>query len=142
MLRADADAQARGAISWQAADDLVDVDFFHAAGEGPPTNNNRSRDFQHQWVDFWGANHIKRVSGPRGSGAGLRARFRVKLRPGHVEPGDLILDPEYHPGRDRLTFGADLLRQGINGGVARSGAGLNQRPRPSGRPASQGTIPY
>ena len=36
LLRADADALARGTVSWQASDDAVDVDFFTAAGEGLP----------------------------------------------------------------------------------------------------------
>ena len=84
----------------------MDVDFFHAAGEGLPINFNRTRKFRHQWVDFWRFNHIKGVSGPRGSGSGLRVRFKGKLQPGQVEPVDLVLDPEFHPGRDGLTVGA------------------------------------
>jgi len=142
LLRADADALARGTVFWQETDDLVDVDFFTAAGEGPPTNNRWTREFQHQWVDFWGSNHIKRVSGPRGPGSGPRVRFKGKLRPGRVEPVDLILDPEYHPGRDRLTVGADLLRQGIHANAARSGQGQNQRPKQSGPSPKDGTLPF
>jgi len=142
LLRADADALARGTVFWQESDDLVDVDFFSAAGEGPPTNNSRTRELQHQWIDFWGSNHIKRVSGPRGTGSGLRVRFKGKLRPGRVEPVDLILDPDYHPGRDRLTVGADLARQGINANAARSGPGQNQRPKQSGRSPNDGTLPF
>ncbi len=142
LLRADADALARGTIFWQESDDLVDVDFFHAAGEGLPVNFNRTREFQHQWVDFWGSNHIKRVSGPRGSGSGLRVRFKGKLRPGQVEPVDLVLDPEYHPGRDGLNVGADLARQGITADAARNGPSQNHRPKQSGRSSSGGTVPY
>jgi eukaryotic-like serine/threonine-protein kinase len=138
LLRADADALARGTVFWQESDDLIDLDFFHAAGEGPPTSNTRPRELQHQWIDFWGPNHIRGVSGPRG----LRVRFKVKLRPGRVEPVDLVLDPEYHPGRDRLTVGADLLRQGNNANAARSGPGQNPRPKPSGRSPNDGTTPF
>jgi eukaryotic-like serine/threonine-protein kinase len=139
LLRADGDALARGAIFWQETEDLIDVDYFQAAGGGPPINNNRTRDFQHQWIDFWRFNHIRRVSGPRG---GFKVRFRVKPRPGRVEPIDLVLDPAYHPGRDRLTVGADLLRQGINAVAARSGTGQIPRPRQSDRVPTGGTVPY
>ena len=142
LFRADADALAQGTVFWQESDDLVDVDFFSAAGEGSPTSNRWTREFQHQWVDFWRFNHIKGASGPRGSGSGLRVRFKGKLRPGQVEPVDLVLDPEYHPGRDGLTVGADLLRQGINANAAQTGPGQNQRPTRSGRPPSGGTVPF
>jgi serine/threonine-protein kinase len=138
LLRADTDALARGTVFYQQADDYIDVDFFIAAGEGPPINNNRTREFQHQWVDFWGANHIKRVTGPRGR----KMRFKGKLRPGHIEAVDLILDPEYHPGQDGITVGADLLRQGLNANTGTAVPSQNPRPKPPGRSSNSGTIPY
>jgi eukaryotic-like serine/threonine-protein kinase len=143
LLRADADALARGTVFWQASDDVVDVDFFTAAGEGAPSNNSRTRELQHQWIDFWGSNHIRHVSGPRGTGAGLRVRFRDKLRPGRIEPVDLILFPEYHSGRDLLTVGADLIRQGMNAPAARNAPGQNPQPKQPGRPsATGGAVPF
>jgi hypothetical protein len=78
---------------------------------------SRSRDVQLQWVHFWGANHIIHVIGPRGAGGGSIVRFREKLRPGRVEPVNLIL---YHPGRNQPDIGADLERQGISPRAARS----------------------
>jgi serine/threonine-protein kinase len=140
LLRADADALARGTVFWQESEDLVDTDFFNAAGEGPPTHNSRPRELQHQWIDFWGPDHIKRVSGPRG----LRVRFKGKLRPGRVEPADLILDPDYHPGRDRLTVGADPLRQrtNANAGPSEQFQEPRAKPKPSGRSPNNGPLPF
>ncbi len=64
LLRTDADAMARGALTWQATNDAVDVDFFVAAGAATPPEN-RIRDFLYQWVYFWGSNHISgRLTGP------------------------------------------------------------------------------
>jgi hypothetical protein len=144
LLRADADALARGTVFWQEADDLVDVDFFHAVGEGPPINNSRTREFQHQWIDFWGANHIKRVFGPRGPRSAPAVRFKGKLQPGRIEPVDLVLDPDYHPGRDQLNVGANLLRQGTDANVARPavGNGPNLQRKPFGRAPGGGAVPF
>jgi serine/threonine-protein kinase len=112
LLRADADALASGTVFWQAANDAADVDCFIAAGEGPPPSS-RNRDVQNQWNRFWGNSHIRNVDGPRGTGSAPTVRFRDKLRPGRVAPADLILDPDYHPGRSQLDQGADLGRQGL-----------------------------
>jgi serine/threonine-protein kinase len=112
LLRADPSALANGSVFWQANNDAADVDIFTALSEGP-IQISRTRDVFHQWVSFWGQNHIQRVSGPRGAGSPPSVRLRERLHPGRVEPADLILDPDYHPGRERLTVGADLGRQGI-----------------------------
>jgi serine/threonine protein kinase len=113
LLRADADALSCGAVSWQAKDDAVDVDFFTAVGEGPPAPY-RSRDLQSQWIHFWGHDHISgRLTGPRGTGSLPSVRFRDKLHPGRIEPVDLLLNPDYHPERERLNVGADLGRLGL-----------------------------
>jgi serine/threonine-protein kinase len=112
LLRLDPAALANGSVFWQAINDAADVDVFTALGEGP-VPNNRPRDVFLQWVSFWGRNHMRLISGPRGPGSPPSVRLREKLHPGRVEPADLILDPDYHPGRDRLSVGADLGRQGI-----------------------------
>jgi serine/threonine-protein kinase len=112
LLRADADALACGTVFWQAEDDAADVDFFVVTGEGLPASN-RVRDVQHQWVRFWGQNHMRHVDGPRGATSPPTVRFRERLGLERLEPAGLILDPDYHPGRSQLTAGADLGRQGI-----------------------------
>jgi serine/threonine-protein kinase len=112
LLRADPAALSNGAVFWQANNDAADVDVFTALGDGLP-QSSRPRDVFSQWVSFWGRNHMQRISGPRGSGSPPSVRPREKLRPGRIEPADLVLDPDYHPGRDRLSVGADLARQGI-----------------------------
>jgi eukaryotic-like serine/threonine-protein kinase len=121
LLRGDSDALARGTVSWQATDDAVDVDFFTAAGDGPPAPG-RPRDVQVQWIHFWGYNHIHgRLTGPRGAGSPPSVRFWDRLHPGRIEPVDLLLNPDYHPDRDRLNVGADLGRLGITPRVTRYG---------------------
>jgi serine/threonine-protein kinase len=113
LLRADADALSRGAVSWQAVDDAVDVDFFVAAGDAPPSLI-RPRDVLTQWIHFWGYSHVNgRITGPRGGGSLPSVRFWDRLHPGRIEPPDLVLNPDYHPDRERLNVGADLGKLGI-----------------------------
>ncbi len=113
LLRADPSALAHGSVFWQAKNDAADVDIFTALTEGP-VQSGRSRDVFLQWISFWGRNHMELVSGPHGAERAPTVRLRERvLHPGRVEPGDLVLDPLYHPGRDRLSVGADLARQGI-----------------------------
>jgi serine/threonine-protein kinase len=122
MLRGDADALARGTVFWQAANDAVDVDLVRAAEDGPAsTSPNPLRDVQTQWVRFWGPGHMSRITGPHGSRSLPSVRLLDRPRPGRIEPADLILDQDYHPGRDRLDVGADLARQGIVPRAARPG---------------------
>ncbi len=119
LLRADADALARGTLLWQAAGDAADVDHFIAAAAGQATAN-RTRDLQSQWVNFWGSSHMNGLTGPRSAGGPLAVRFREKLRPGRVEPDDLILvGSEYRASHAQLEVGADLTRQGITPPLAR-----------------------
>ena len=54
-----------------------------------------------------------RITGPRGAGSPPAVRFFDKLRPGHVEPIDLLLNREHHPDRDTLNVGADLGWLGV-----------------------------
>ena len=77
-------------VFWQADDDAAEVDWFISVGDAPPPAN-RSRDVQQQWVQFWGRNHMGRVTGPRGSGSQPSVRFRDR----GARPGDRAgrLDP-------------------------------------------------
>jgi eukaryotic-like serine/threonine-protein kinase len=112
LLRCDGDALADGSVFWQAEDDAAEVDWFMSAGDAPPPAN-RARDVQQQWVQFWGHNHMGRVSGPR-TGRGPSVRFRDRVRPGQeIGLADLILDAAHHPDRPELSVGADAARLGI-----------------------------
>jgi serine/threonine-protein kinase len=114
ILRGDADALARGTLSWQAAHDALEVDLFTAADEAAAgTMPSLARDVQSQWVRFWGPSHMTRILGPHGGRSFPSVRLMYRSIPGRLEPADLILDRDYHPGRDRLDIGADLALQGI-----------------------------
>jgi serine/threonine-protein kinase len=112
LLRSDPDALTHGAVFWQGEGDAADVDFFVVAGDGP-ASPKVPRDVQSQWVRFWGSTHMRGISGPRGPGSAPAVRTSSRLRPGHVEPADLILDPNYPRDREQVSVGADLRRQGI-----------------------------
>jgi serine/threonine-protein kinase len=112
LLRADPSALETGSVFWQAINDAADVDAF-VAGNERLVPNGRPRDLFLHWVAFWGRSHMRLLTGPRVAGSAPSVRLREKLHPGRVEPADLILDPAYHPDRDRLSVGADLARQGI-----------------------------
>jgi serine/threonine protein kinase len=115
LLRTDADSLAGGTLFWQAANDVYELELVTAAGD-VTAPANRVRD---QWYQFWASNHMSRVSGPRGSGGVPGVQFRDRPRPARIEPADLILNPDYHPGRAQLDVGANLSRQGISPKVAR-----------------------
>ena len=122
LLRVDEEAMALGTVFWQGSGDAAEVDAFTAVGTEPPSG--RPRDVVFQWVNFWGGNHMLDITGPR-TGSNLPSvRLAERLRPGRIEPSDLILDPDYHPGRAQLGVGADLSRQGIH---RRAGAGGRRR---------------
>ena len=116
LLRADADALARsGFVAGQRR--RVDVDCFTAVGDALPSQN-RPRDVHLQWIHFWGYRHMNgRITGPRGAGSQPSVRFLDKLRPGRVEPADLLLNRDYHPDRDTLNVGADLGWLGVTSRV-------------------------
>ncbi len=112
LLQCEGDAAADGSVFWQADDDAVEVDWFMSAS-AVPLPAQRARDVQQQWVQFWGPNHMGKVTGPRASGNRPSVRFWERRRPGQdLEPGDLILDPQYHPDRAEMSVGADLSRVG------------------------------
>ncbi len=111
-LRVDEEAMAHGTVFWQGSGDAVDVAAFTAAVDEPVAS--RTRDVGFQWVNFWGSNHQTEITGPR-SGSNLPSvRLFEPLKPGRVEPSDLILDPSYHLSRPQLDVGADLSLQGIS----------------------------
>jgi hypothetical protein len=122
LLRGDADALASGTVFWQVGDDATDLDFLISASDRPPPT--RSREVPVQWAQFWGDAHKRGLIVPKGAGSAT-VRFREKLRPGRIDPIDLILDPRYQPDRAELTLGADLTRQGITAPGARSARGRN-----------------
>jgi serine/threonine-protein kinase len=118
LLRADEEAMAGGTVFWQGMGDAAEVDAFTAPSSGSPSG--RFRDVVFHWVNFWGTNHMVDITGPRTASNQPSVRLLERLKPGRIEPSDLILDPEYHPGRVQLAVGADLTRQGI---IRRPGPG-------------------
>jgi eukaryotic-like serine/threonine-protein kinase len=114
LLQCEGDALADGSVFWQADDDAADVDWFISASAAL-LPANRARDVQQQWVQFWGQNHMGRVTGPRASSNRPSVRwFRDRRRTGQeIEPADLMLDPTYHPDRPEMSVGADLSRIGV-----------------------------
>jgi serine/threonine-protein kinase len=116
LLRADEEALAHGIVFWQGSRDAIEVEAFTAVGSEPPPS--RPRDVVYQWVNFWGSNHMRDIRGPRTGSNQAAVRLVERLRSGHVDPSDLILDPDFHPGRLLLDVGADLARQGIRRGAA------------------------
>jgi serine/threonine-protein kinase len=112
LLRVDEEAMAGGTVFWQGTGDAAEVDVFTSASAEPTAG--RLRDVVFQWVNFWGSNHMVDLTGPRTALNQPSVRLIDRLRPGRIEPSDLILDPDYHPGRPQLSVGADLARQGIS----------------------------
>ncbi|MGC8644379.1 MAG: hypothetical protein ACP5XB_31335, partial [Isosphaeraceae bacterium] len=119
LLRVNEEAMAGGTVFWQGAGDATEVDAFTAA-DGEPFFG-RPRDVVSQWVYFWGSNHMREITGPRApvNVPSVRLLLGERLKPGRIEPADLILDAAYHPG-----VGADLARQGIS---RRTGPGGRRR---------------
>ncbi len=111
LLRAYDDSLGKGAFFWQANDDALEVDAFALPPEAM-TAPNRLHDVAF-WRSIWGKSRTTRLTGPNGSGAPASIRLLSRLQTGHVEPEDLVLDPDYHPGRKELTVGANLELQGV-----------------------------
>jgi len=112
LLRGDEDSLAHADYFWQDFNDALDVECFMSTTAAGSTAG-RSRDVVLQWAHFWGPSHIRRVTGPRLSNKGPSVRFLDKLQPGKVEPADLVLDPDYYPGRTSLDLGAEPDKLGI-----------------------------
>jgi serine/threonine-protein kinase len=107
LLRTDAEAFARGCLSWQADGDGFEVPHFVAAGEPAPQDGRRP-DVTRQWCALWGPAHIKRVAGPHAQRVSTLCTV-VPLRPGAVQLGDLALEPS----AATKDLGVDLSRLGI-----------------------------
>ena len=102
LLRSAAEGLSRGVLAWQSSGDVYDLTHFTAGGAASPPPSARF-DIAHGWYRIWGANHIVDARGPKS------VRLLVdRLVSGSVAPGDLALDPAFHPGRPALDAGADL----------------------------------
>jgi serine/threonine-protein kinase len=125
LLRVDPDSFSRGWLFWEASNDALELTHFTAAGSAARSATVRP-DVRQQWVELWGANHIRGVTGPTTTSTRSGVRLvSSALQSGKVKPADLALDAAYHPGRSSLTVGADLRRLSIGGSAqpAESGRG-------------------
>jgi eukaryotic-like serine/threonine-protein kinase len=115
LFRADPEAIAQGALTWQASGDSYDLAHFTGATNLPPSTD-LGPDVKHQWIDLWGPNHIdKSVTGPTLQGGRASVRLANNpLHPGAIAPGDLRLEwtnatSESPPRATRaVDIGADL----------------------------------
>jgi len=112
LLNGDPESLAHTSYFWQGYNDALDVESYLTSFALTPAPG-RARDVVLQWINYWGANHVRMTSGPRLSNQKPTARLLTRLQPGRVEPSDLILDPDYHPGRPLLDLGADLGKLGV-----------------------------
>lgn len=125
LFRGDEESLAHTDYFWEENNDALEVEYYMATSTTPSTAG-RSRDVQLQWINVWGPGHVHRVTGPRLSNKTPTVRFLDKLQSGKVEPADLFLDTDYHPGRLELDVGAELSKLGIS----------PKKPRPRGRRGS------
>lgn len=112
MLNGDGDGLAHSSYFWQGVNDALEVEHFLASDDVKPVAG-RGRDVVLHWINYWGAGRVRSTSGPRLSNRKPTVRLLQKLQFGRVEPSDLILDSDYHPGRSRLDLGADLESLGV-----------------------------
>jgi eukaryotic-like serine/threonine-protein kinase len=108
LLRFEPNVLEMGTLFWQGNGDAYEVaNFVARTDQSPPPNP--FPDVRRQWVNLWGSNHFRAVTGPNRTNS-TSVKLTAKLRSGHVEVLDLKLDPEHHPGRTTLSIGADLRR--------------------------------
>jgi serine/threonine-protein kinase len=108
LLRADPEAMARGALSWQGKGEDYQVQAFLAPGDGPPQSSTRP-DVQRDWVAFWGEAHIDGASGPARGEADREVRLKAdRLKPGQVAPTDLAVESAGPDPERPIRAGADL----------------------------------
>jgi serine/threonine-protein kinase len=112
VLRVRDDSLGRGALFWQAQNDAYEVHGYSARDDSAPPASLRP-NLQRQWIGLWGKRHIRNTSGTSLTGAAAAVpsvRFYSRIPADGAAPADLELDPSYHPGRPRLSLGADLAR--------------------------------
>jgi eukaryotic-like serine/threonine-protein kinase len=108
LLRFEPNALEMGTLFWQGNGDAYEVaNFLARTDQSPPPDP--FPDVCRQWVNLWGSNHFRAVTGPNRTNSSS-VKLTAKLRPGDVELLDLKLDPDHHPGRTTLSIGADLRR--------------------------------
>jgi hypothetical protein len=64
-----------------------------------------------QWTNFWGSNHFRNSTGPTRTTkatVALVEKLKANTTTANVAPGDLALDPDFHPGRGSLQLGAEV----------------------------------
>jgi serine/threonine protein kinase len=139
LLRADPDALARGAVSWQADGDAYQVSSFLAPGELPPPQTPGGADIVRDWVGLWGQAHIVGVSGPARGRPNITVGLRgERLRPGPVALADLAVQA-IGPGKGRVPeVGADL--QWANVTAQPTPAPAPPGPQPRTRPRNLGPL--
>ncbi len=105
LLRSLGGGLEHGALAWQADGDGYDLGFFTVSGPEDPAPNRQRPDVKGQWIDFWGARHVRNVVGPnpRKDRDGASILTKDRLRPGALTPDDLKLDAKAHP-----DLGVDL----------------------------------
>ncbi|HWE38014.1 MAG TPA: hypothetical protein VG406_15695, partial [Isosphaeraceae bacterium] len=99
LLRSLGGGLEHGALAWQADGDGYDLAYFTVSGPDDPTPSRQRPDVKAQWVDFWGARHVRNVVGPnpRKDRDGASILTKDRLRPGALTPDDLKLDAKTHP---------------------------------------------
>ncbi|MHB1559920.1 MAG: hypothetical protein ACYC61_20920, partial [Isosphaeraceae bacterium] len=117
FVRVDADAFAGGCLFWQADSDGFELDHVAAAGESV-LPASRTRDLPNQWAQFWGSNRRSAISAPRST----VHRQHDRLRPGSIEPADLLLEMTVRGPGGSIAVGADLARLGVRPRAVRPNA--------------------
>jgi len=114
LLRSSEEGLAHGALFWQSSRDGYDLAHFTAADEQKPAPGLPRPDVKSQWIDFWGARHIERATGPspRSTEPSLTLASRGRLRPGGLTAEAVRLDPRAHPdlGIDLRVLPSDGTR--------------------------------
>jgi serine/threonine-protein kinase len=105
LLRSLDGSLAHGSVAWQADGDGYDLARFTASGSDDPPLGQQRPDVKALWVDFWGAGHIRNVTGPNPRKDGVPVLTKDRLRPGGLTVEDLRLDAKAHP-----DLGVDLQR--------------------------------
>jgi serine/threonine-protein kinase len=101
LLRSNADALAHGSIVWQSDHDAYAVSQFVTTGDVDQTPTS-FLDLRRDWADFWGESHVIQPVEAKG----LIRLGRERLRPGAVEPRDVVVRV-LNPRGPAVALGAD-----------------------------------